>query len=113
MGLGSHFLDMHLLYSHISYFIGLSNCLTSVTSRHKFFYYFIIIEDYFKIKIGEFKNCKAQTELPRFSFFTSGDDIPLNIVIAISFDESGDNATMVFKQGFFYFLFFELIFLEN
>ena len=89
--------------------------MTSVTSRHKFFYYFIIIEDYFKLKIGEFKNCKAQTELPRFSFLTSGDDIPLylrNMVIAISFDESGDNGTMVFKEGFSYFLFFELIFLE-
>ena len=34
------------------------------------------------------------------------------MVIAISFDESGDNGTMVFKEGFSYFLFFELIFLE-
>ena len=79
--------------------------MTSVTSRHKFFYYFIIIEYYFKLKIGEFKNCKAQTELPRFSFLTSGDNIPMNIVIAISFDESGDNGTVVFKQGFFIFYF--------
>ena len=37
----------------------------------------------------------------------------MNIVIAISFDEWGDNGTVVFKEGFFYFLFFELIFLEN